>query len=51
MTGLIAKNPYPTEADKEAISKLAGLNVKQVSIWFTNTRKVKLNFIKTHNYL
>jgi len=33
-------NPYPTESEKEKLSIATGLNLKQVSIWFTNTRKV-----------
>lgn len=32
--------PYPSEAEKNEISREAGLDPKQVAIWFTNTRKV-----------
>ena len=33
-------NPYPTDEEKISIANETGLNVKQVAIWFTNTRKV-----------
>ncbi|GMN45925.1 hypothetical protein TIFTF001_015113 [Ficus carica] len=31
--------PYPTEADKIALSELTGLDQKQINNWFINQRK------------
>jgi len=32
------ENPYPSETDKEVLSKETGLNVEQISTWFINQR-------------
>jgi hypothetical protein len=36
-------NPYPTRQEKEDLAEAATLTVKQVSNWFSNTRKRQLN--------
>jgi hypothetical protein len=36
-------NPYPTREEKEELAKATSLTVKQVSTWFSNTRKRQLN--------
>ncbi|KAL0590096.1 hypothetical protein ABG067_001736 [Albugo candida] len=33
------KHPYPTDADKQILLKETGLNMKQLTNWFTNARK------------
>nr|CCA15629.1 conserved hypothetical protein [Albugo laibachii Nc14]CCA16311.1 conserved hypothetical protein [Albugo laibachii Nc14] len=33
------KHPYPTDADKQILLKQTGLNMKQLTNWFTNARK------------
>ena len=32
-------NPYPSRDQKDALAAVAGITVKQVSVWFTNARK------------
>ncbi|ORY07983.1 hypothetical protein K493DRAFT_140920, partial [Basidiobolus meristosporus CBS 931.73] len=34
----VSKSPYPTEEEKERLSRLCKLNYKQVSVWFANKR-------------
>jgi hypothetical protein len=33
------RNPYPTEAEKKDLVERTGLNMRQLSTWFTNARK------------
>ncbi|KAK9761622.1 hypothetical protein K7432_013347 [Basidiobolus ranarum] len=34
----VSKSPYPSEAEKERLSRLCKLDYKQVSVWFANKR-------------
>ncbi|KAF2735194.1 hypothetical protein EJ04DRAFT_395903, partial [Polyplosphaeria fusca] len=38
-------DPYPTKHQKETMAKQAGLTVKQVNNWFSNSRKRKLSSV------
>jgi hypothetical protein len=37
------EDPYPTQSEKEMLARHAGLTVKQVVDWLTNTRKRRLH--------
>jgi len=44
-------NPYPTQAEKESLAKDTGITVKQVSTWFANTRRRKMQMTPMEAYL
>ena len=35
-------SPYPSHNDKVHLQRISGLNRKQIQIWFTNARKVRV---------